>query len=134
MKRLWIIALILICGCNKTGLSLSDLANPSKKREYPKGVAVIETQIFLKDKSRVEYYSSQKEVIHENEVMTLLIIQDTLKQGDYLSINLFSRSYNNEMVYKTICLNKNMLLSYDSCYSYSIQKFIQYLPAYLIEE
>lgn len=123
----------VLLSCDKADL-IPDSMNTIPKKEYPKDVAIIETQIFLKDKSRYEYYSSNKSVFGENDQMSLIIIQDTLREGDYLSINLFSQSYHNEMVYKIVCWNKKQVLAHDSCYSYSIQKFIPFISDYLIEK
>lgn len=115
----YLLLLILFVSCNKIEqFTLED-------KKYPKDVAIIETHIFLKDKSMYEYYSPNKEIISKNDIMSLIIIQDTLKANDYLSVNVFSLSHDNEMVYKVICMNKKQILVHDSCYTYSKQAFIK---------
>src|SRR5690606_4494460 len=91
---LYLLTILLLIGCEK----VENLVTPDKyksKKDYPKGYALIDVELFMKKGTRVEYSSPNKKVVGEYDIMTLLIVKDTLKHGDFVNVSFFSRDYEN---------------------------------------
>lgn len=81
------------------------------KEEPRKEYTAVDTEMFVRGPSRIEYYSDNKKRTITSNGMMLVIVRDTFYSDGSININMYSQSYGNTMNFKIVNRNSNTVLS-----------------------
>lgn len=101
---LLIFFIAIFISCDKEVIDLP------QSKQYPKGKAVISTEIYFKDGGSYKYMSANKYVEGDSVTpQTLIMITDTLIADDFLYLRATANE-DGKVTYKVVCENKRVRL------------------------